>query len=356
MDQALLTAESLVGRIQRSLEAPFTLSGTELYATASLGISMFPSAAADARTLIKHADAAMHGSKKKGRGGYAIYTPDQEDSSGRLSLTTRLRKAVEQHDWQMHYQPIVELTTGQMLGVEALLRWDDVAGGLIQPDEFVPLAEDIGLIDAIGNWVMDEVFTRAGAWHAAGITLDVGLNLSARQLWQPDLKARLLGRLRERGADPAQVVLEVTESAAMIDPQRTSDVLWELHDAGLRFALDDFGTGYSSLSRLKHLPVSQLKIDRTFVSDLDKEPAAGDMVRTMVQLAHTLSMEPLAEGIETEGQLKILVNAGCRVGQGYLLARPMEARHIPELVHADLRALTGSPEPGSDTGGEPNTG
>ena len=341
MDHALLVAESFVARIQRALETAFSLGGTDVIVTASVGISMFPSAATDARVLLKHADAAMYRSKAKGPGGSTIWVRDRDEPTGRLSMTTRLRRAVEQRDWEMHYQPIVELTTGQMLGVEALLRWNDVTGGLIHPGEFVPLAEDIGLIDTIGDWVIDEVFARAGDWHARGVALDVSLNLSPRQLWQPDLKARLLGSLRQHGADPAQIVLEVTESTAMIDPERTTHVLWELSRAGLRFAIDDFGTGYSSLARLKHLPITMLKIDRTFVTDLDKEQAADDMVRTMVQLAHTLSMEPLAEGIETAGQLERLIGAGCRLGQGYLLAAPVQATEVEQLVHVDLRHRDG---------------
>jgi EAL domain-containing protein (putative c-di-GMP-specific phosphodiesterase class I) len=278
---------------------------------------------------MRNADAAMYQAKKAGPGSYLVFAGDGEDAGARLSLTTRLRRAVEAQDWELYYQPIVELASMTVTGVEALVRWREPGGGIVSPGEFIPLAEELGLIEAIGDWVTGELVRQDAEWRAEGIALDVSFNLSPRELWSSQLPERILGKLRAGGIDPRTVVVEVTESTAMADPERTQRILKELHAWGLKIALDDFGTGYSSLSRLKHLPVDILKIDRSFVHRVDIDRDNASMVRAMIDLARNLGMTPLAEGIETEEELTFLVEHGCDLGQGYHLGRPGPAAGIP---------------------------
>jgi EAL domain-containing protein (putative c-di-GMP-specific phosphodiesterase class I) len=205
---------------------------------------------------------------------------------------------------------------------------------MVPPGEFIPLAEELGLIEAIGDWVIGELARQQAEWRAAGIELKLGFNVSPRELWSVNLAGQVLGKLEASGVDPATMVVEITESTAMTHPERTQRILTELHDAGLQLAIDDFGTGYSSLSRLKHLPVDVLKIDRSFVSHVDEDAANANMVRAMIDLADNLGMRALAEGIETEAELAFLVEHGCPLGQGYHLGRPMPASTIPAFVAA----------------------
>ncbi|HKZ76277.1 MAG TPA: EAL domain-containing protein [Actinomycetota bacterium] len=328
---AALVVESVAARVHESLKAPFDVAGTEVYVSASIGISMFPHDADDAATLLKNADAAMYQSRKTAPGGYLLHTRHSEDALGRLSLTTRLRKAVENQNWTLHYQPVVDLSEGKMVAVEALIRWADPNGGLVPPGDFIPLAEEMGLIEAIGDWVVEELARQGQAWRAEGLRLELSFNLSPRQLWQPDLAEKVLARLSAAELDPTSVVVEITESTAMTDPDRTQRILWDLHTRGLRLALDDFGTGYSSLSRLQHLPVDILKIDRSFIRDVAGDGQAASMVRAVIQLAEGLGMTPLAEGIETEEQWRSLVEHGCRLGQGYFFCRPVPGPDILAL-------------------------
>jgi diguanylate cyclase (GGDEF)-like protein/PAS domain S-box-containing protein len=330
-EHALSVAMSVSERIRESLQSPFTLSGTELFVSASIGISVYPVDATDAQALLR-----------QGPGGADVYTSEGPDAARRLSFSTRLRKAVEQQHWVMHYQPIVELDSAAMTGVEALIRWRDPSGGLIAPGEFIPLAEEIGLIEAIGDWTMQELCRQSVGWRGQGVRTDVSFNLSPRQLFQPDLVPKLVGLTGRSGIDPTSVVIEIIESAAMVDPDRTQRILRQLSAIGFRLALDDFGTGYSSLSRLKHMRVDILKIDRSFVRDLPGDEDARSMVRAMIQLATSMGMTPLAEGIETEEQWRFLLENGCSVGQGFLFARPMPAASIPAWVFGgDLPAASG---------------
>jgi len=320
--------ESVAARVHDSLRAPFNVAGTELYVSASIGISMFPHDADDAMALLKNADAAMYQSRKSAPGSYLLHWRQSEEALGKLSLTTRLRKAVENRNWQLHYQPVVELAEGKMVGVEALIRWADPNGGLVPPGDFIPLAEEMGLIEAIGDWVVEELSRQAAAWRAEGLELEVSFNLSPRQLWQPDLTEKILQQLSAANLDPGSIIVEVTESAAMADPERTLRILRDLNNRGLRLALDDFGTGYSSFARLRYMPVDLLKIDRLFIRDVAHDRQAADMVRAIIQLAHGLGMTPLAEGIETEAEWRFLVEQGCRLGQGFYFCRPAPAEDI----------------------------
>ena len=331
-ETVLAVVRSVAERVHGSLAEPFDLGGTEFIASGSLGISLFPEDALDADTLLKNADTAMYQSKRREPGGSMIFAVSGEDPLARLSLTTRLRRAVEHEHWVLHYQPVVHLLDGSVDGVEALVRWRDPNGGIVPPGEFIPLAEELGLIEAIGDWVIGAMAAQQRAWADDGLDLTVGFNLSPRQLWSAHLAEKLLEKLRIADVDPSKVVVEITESTAMADPDRTQKILTELHAWGISLAIDDFGTGYSSLARLKHLPADILKIDRSFVRDVHLDAGLASMVRAMIQLATGLGMTALAEGIETAGELEFLRANDCSLGQGFLFSKPVPAELIPQLV------------------------
>jgi EAL domain-containing protein (putative c-di-GMP-specific phosphodiesterase class I) len=305
-----------------------------------MGISLFPQDGDEPGGLLRNAEAAMYQSKKSGPAGYVVSARGSVDSSAKLQFVTKLRKAVDQRRWVLHYQPVIELSTGEMAGVEALIRWREPDGSLIPPGEFIPLAEELGLIEAIGDWVVNEIVYQSRAWADLDIDLEIGFNLSPRQFWQPDLAGRILSQIRDGGADPARIVVEVTETSAMIDPDRAQEILWELHRGGLRIAIDDFGTGYSSLSRLRDVPIDLLKIDRSFVSGVDRDPQAASIVTAFIELALGLGMTTLAEGIETHGELDLLVERGCLMGQGYLFSRPVPPEEIISFVLGGVPTAT----------------
>jgi diguanylate cyclase (GGDEF)-like protein len=342
LDVATIRAESVVQNIRDSLKRPFVVAGTELYVSASMGISLFPQDGDEPGGLMRNAEAAMYESKKSGPAGYVVSARGSVDSSAKLQFVTRLRKAVESQRWVLHYQPVIELESGRMIGVEALVRWMEPDGTMVPPGDFIPLAEELGLIEAIGDWVVNEIVYQARAWLDLGIDLEIGFNLSPRQFWQPDLAERILRRIRDGGIDPARIIVEVTESSAMIDPDRAQEILWELHRGGLRIAIDDFGTGYSSLSRLREVPVEVLKIDRSFVAGVDADPQAASIVAAFIELAEGLGMTTLAEGIETREELEFLVARGCRMGQGYLFSRPVPPEEIIALSLGGVPAATRS--------------
>jgi len=323
-----LTAQAVANRVLQAFEAPFEVDGTELYVTASIGISVFPLDAADAVSLMRNADSAIYLAKAAGPGGYVLNHLENEGALSKLSLSTRLRKAVEHQDWALHYQPLVDLFSGDMFGVEALIRWPDPSGGLVPPGDFIPLAEEMGLIEAIGAWVVEEICRQDEIWRAEGLELEIGFNLSPRQLWQPDPVGRIADQIENAGIDPQRITVEITESTAMHDPDRTLGVLHGFKDHGLKLAIDDFGTGYSSLSRLRYMPVDVLKIDRTFVRDVNSDVQSASMVSAIIALASNLKMDPLAEGIETEEEWRFLAARGCSQGQGFLFSRPVPPEEI----------------------------
>jgi diguanylate cyclase (GGDEF)-like protein/PAS domain S-box-containing protein len=333
------TAQEVAARIQDELERPFVLARTEFYISASIGISAYPFTADDGSALLRQADAAMYRSKRASPGGVGLSSSDAEDRTGRLSFATRLRKAVERKTWVLHYQPLMDLERGGMVGVEALVRWQE-KGRTIAPNEFIPLAEEMGLIGAIGDWVVEELCRQSAAWREAGRPVGcVSFNISPRQLWQPNLTESLLGRLEEFDVDPATVMVEVTQSAALADPARTVRVLLELHDRGLPLAVDDFGTGYSSLSRLRDLPFDVLKIDRPFLRGVPRDREASGMLAAIIELALSLEMHPLAEGIENEEQRRFLVEHGCSLGQGFHFSRPVPAEQILSVASVSAEPI-----------------
>jgi diguanylate cyclase (GGDEF)-like protein len=327
-----VVAESVASRVLQSLEAPFKVGGEDYFTSASIGVALFPFDAADATTLLMHADAAMYHSKRTGSGGYTVHHHRRQDASDAPAFAARLREAADKEQWEVRYHPIVELESHRPVALEALVRWRDPTGGLIRPGEFLPLAEEIGLIEAIGDWVLDHVCSQLQSWQSEGIELDISYNLSPMQLRHPDLAEHTLPFLEARGISPTSVVVEISEATAMTDPERTQKVFESLRETGIRVALDDFGTGGSSLARLQHLPVDMLKIDQSFVRDLGAEESAASMIMAMVQTARTLGISLVAEGIETEQQRRMLVRAGCTLGQGYLFGRPMPAERIIETL------------------------
>jgi diguanylate cyclase (GGDEF)-like protein/PAS domain S-box-containing protein len=322
--QVLLTTRWVTSRIHDALRAAFSLSGSETFVSASIGVSIFPEDANDDQMLFQHADSAMYRSKQAGPGGTAAVS-GQISNEKMTSFGVRLRAAVEERQWVLHYQPIVDLGNGDVVGAEALLRWRRPDGSLTPPGEFIHAAEDMGLIDTIGDWVLEEAARQCRRWSGLGQDLRVAFNASAHQLWDPTFAHRLLSVLEKQDVDPTSIVMEITESAAMGDSDRRVEVLWELHAHGVRLAIDDFGTGYSSLTRLKHLPVDILKIDRSFVRDLPGGPADVSLAAATIQLAHSLGITPLAEGVETISQLEHLEAAGCALAQGFLFGEPAPA-------------------------------
>ena len=329
-ENSVVIAQAIAERIHDALRSPFMIGDTEFFITASIGISLFPFDGEGTSVLLRNADAAMYRSKRSGPGGFAMFSTDTADPLTKLSLTTRLRRAVQRKEWMLHYQPVVDLNDGHLVGVEALLRWPDPNRGMIPPGEFIPLAEEMGLIEAIGDWVLEEVCRQSKAWRSSGLMLEISFNLSPRQLWQANLVQSILGTLQYSKVHPKTVVVEITESSAMTDPDRTMRVLQQMHSSGLRLAIDDFGTGYSSLARLKEMPVDILKVDRSFVKDIPGDQHSSSMVHAIIQMALGLGMTPLAEGIETEEQWRFLAEHGCSLGQGYFFSRPVTAEDITQ--------------------------
>jgi EAL domain-containing protein (putative c-di-GMP-specific phosphodiesterase class I) len=275
---------------------------------------------------------------KKGGHAYVVSNRGALDSSAKLQFVTRLRKAVDSQRWTLYYQPILDLATERMEGVEALIRWIEPDGTMVPPAEFIPLAEELGLIESIGDWVVREVVYQAQAWRELDIDLSISFNLSPRQFWQPDLAKGIMHRIREGGVDPSKVVVEVTESSAMTDPDRAQTILEDLHAGGLQIAIDDFGTGYSSLARLRDMPVDVLKIDRSFVRRVDVDPQNASIVSAFVELARGLGVTTLAEGIETEGELGFLQARGCVLGQGFHYSQPVPPEEIIALSFGGVPA------------------
>jgi diguanylate cyclase (GGDEF)-like protein/PAS domain S-box-containing protein len=319
-------ADAVARKVVHALSEPFTISGLEFQIEATVGISIFPDDAGSGDALLRHADAAMYAGK--GKGPVALYTPETEDPRGRLSLTRRLRQALEGGELELHYQPVVSLSGGPPMGAEALLRWRHPERGLVAPGEFIRVAEESGLIVPIGDWVIDAVCRQARAWRDEGRELALSFNVSLRQLRTKRLAGVVADRVAAYGLDPASLVAEITESATMHEPEGVQRVLAELHDLGVRLAIDDFGSGFSSLGRLEQMPVDILKIDRSFLTRLGGDGRGRAILGTIVQLADALGLDAVGEGIETEAQRELLLELGCRYGQGYLFGRPVPAAEL----------------------------
>lgn len=320
-------------RIIKALERPIQVAGFEYYIGASVGISRTDGMETELQSVIRQADTAMRHAKEAGGHTFFFYTGElTERHTRRLSLEGRLHRAVESGDFDLYYQPIMELNGNRMVGMEALLRWPQEGGTVLAPEAFLPVAEEAGLMGKLGQWVFEMACRQARAWSDQGFDLYMSINLSLHQLLRPDLGKDLAAIMESCGASPERLELEVTEGHMMTDPTRTESIVHDLHERGLRIALDDFGVGYSSLSRLKHLPISTLKIDKDFVLGLPSDPAERMIVRTIVQLADNLGVCALAEGIESARHREVLMEMGCQYGQGFYYSQPRPARELPELL------------------------
>ena len=328
-DEATVAA---AGGMLDTLSEPFRAGDESFHLSGSIGISIFPRDADDAATLLRHADAAMYEAKAEGRSGVMRYEQRPTASVDRLSLTTRLRHAVERGELRLHWQPIVSPVDGALHAVEALVRWQDPARGLVAPAEFIPIAEETGLIEEIGAWVVDAIAHQRAAWRGQGADPRVHLNVSPRELRYSYFADRMLDRIAGHGQGLDGLTIEITETVAMRERARTEPMLRQLVEAGAQVAIDDFGSGYSSLTRLRELPVSVLKLDRTFLVDVPDRREATAVVTAVIELAAALDMAAVAEGVETEAQRAFLVDRGCPLAQGYLLGRPAPAAELSLLI------------------------
>ncbi len=334
-------------RIAAVVAEPVALGVGMAHVSASIGVAL---AAEDStsESLVREADAAMYLAKQSGGGRYEVFDAEMRRRAlRRLETEHALTRALERREFRLHYQPKVNVVTGQIVGLEALVRWNNPESGLLPPAEFIGLAEETGMIVPLGAWVLTEALEQARRWrdsHPAAPPLAMSVNLSARQLALPDLVEVVRSAIRDTRTDPALLWLEITESVAMGHAQSTFAMLEALKELGLRLAVDDFGTGYSSLSYLKSFPVDILKIDRSFVSGLDRDPASASIVAAVINLAHALGLTAVAEGVEEVGELTELRRMGCDVAQGFLLGRPQPAADMEHAiasasVSADSRVL-----------------
>jgi diguanylate cyclase (GGDEF)-like protein len=327
----------IVNRVFEQLRAPFQLDGQEVSVTGSIGISLYPEHGEVAELLLMNADAAMYSAKASGRNSIRSYDAQMNAGSvARVELSRDLRFALEREQLVLHYQPLVKLESGQIYGVEALLRWQHPSRGLLTPDTFITIAEETGLILPIGEWVTREACAQAMVWHKQGLPLlKMAVNLSALQLQQPDLAKQVADALDASGFPAELLVMELTETQLMRDVELAVTATEAMQKLGVGLAVDDFGTGYCSLSYLQLFPVSKLKIDRSFVQHLFNKPNAMTITRSVINLSKSLGLEVLAEGIETPEQLAFLRDHDCGFGQGYLFSRPLAAADFVELMRAN---------------------
>ncbi|SFW98559.1 putative bifunctional diguanylate cyclase/phosphodiesterase [Marinospirillum alkaliphilum] len=327
--------QALANQVLELMRQPFELAdGQQVWLTASLGSSIWPDDAASVDELLRNSDAALYQAKDAGRNTLSSYTSDLTDRARRyLNMDVRLRQALEQDQLVVFYQPLLDLDTGRCSGVEALVRWQQADGSLVPPMDFIPHAEQSGLIHALGDWVLERAMQDFLRWRAAGVELDtLAVNLSPRQFMQPDLVSHIAAALERWRFPAACLELEITETALMGQGAHAEEALQELKALGLRLAIDDFGTGYSSLAYLKRFPLDKLKVDQSFVRDLPDDVAGSEIVAAVIAMGRGLGLQVLAEGIESRHQLSFLAERGCHAGQGYLFSRPVpESQLLPWL-------------------------
>jgi len=327
-------AVSVAEKIIKAVEQPLTISGTSIEVSASIGIALFPEDGSDAESLLRNADSAMYRAKEAGRNTYQLCTDDMKRRAvERLSLETRMRRAINEGQLVLHYQPQVSLTTGAVIGVEALVRWNDPERGLVHPSAFIPMAEESRLILPLGEWVLHTACMQMRAWLDAGLEIPLmAVNISLRQFQQYDIVQSVRRVLAETGLDAGALELEITETAAMQNAETTVEVLQALRELGVSIAIDDFGTGYSSLNYLKRFPITAVKIDSAFIRDLGTSDGDAAIVSAVVGIARALKLRVIAEGVETEEQLSFLRRRSCDAAQGYLFSRPVSAAVLPERL------------------------
>ena len=332
-------ATRVAERIREELGTPFQVEGHEVFTTSSIGIALSSPGYTRPEDLLRDADTAMYRAKAMGKACYSMFdTAMHERAVALLQLDHNLRRALERKEFRLHYQPIVSLETSEVTGFEALLRWRRPDRALVSPAEFIPFAEETRLIIPIGRWVLEEACRQVGAWQAQfRAVLPVSVNLSGRQLAQPDLVDQVTQILQQFSLDPRTLRLEITESMIMENIESVITMLRQLKALGIQAYMDDFGTGYSSLSYLHRLPIDVLKIDRSFVSGTHSGVEKPELVRTVVTLAYDLGMNVIAEGVETAEQLTQLKALGCKYGQGYLFSKPLDAEAAGKLIPGRLQ-------------------
>jgi diguanylate cyclase (GGDEF)-like protein/PAS domain S-box-containing protein len=327
-------AARVAQKILESFAHPFHIAGHELYTSASLGMTLYPLDDHDVEGLLRNADTAMYRAKERGGDAYEFFSADMTSKAqARLTLENALRRALEREELELHYQPVVDLASGHMKGVEALIRWHHPERGLVPPGEFIPVAEETGLIVSIGDWVLRTAFRQCRDYNSVGHPpLRLAVNVSLRQFERGQLIETVTSVLEETGFDPRRLDLEITETALMQNAETAIQVMQELGMLGVQFSVDDFGTGYSSLSYLKHLPIGRVKIDKSFVDELPADSNDAAIVNAIITMAHTLGLKVIAEGVENEAQLTFLRQQGCDAIQGYYFSRPVPVEGLAELL------------------------
>ena len=323
---------------------PFRVAGQEVFVSASLGLALYPLDGEDAESLVKNAGAAMHFAKDQGRDNYQFYSRAMNSTAlEKLAMEAQLRRALERDELVLYFQPKIRATTGEIVGLEALIRWQHPELGLVPPSQFIPLAEETGLIVPIGEWVLHSACRQNRLWQQAGHPpVHVAVNIASPHFRQGALSDSVAAALQDSGLDPAWLELEVTESMLMHSVDTTLATLFKLKDRGVRLAIDDFGTGYSSLSYLKRFPLDTLKIDRSFVKDLPRDAEDAAIAKAIIAMAHSLKLEVVAEGVESAEQLAFLQQHGCDVVQGFLFSRPVPAAAFGSLLaNRELKAASG---------------
>jgi EAL domain-containing protein (putative c-di-GMP-specific phosphodiesterase class I) len=320
--------------ILETFETQFTVEGQAFDVDLSIGIAAYPDHGASPTELLRQADVAMYVAKRS-HSGYAVYDAAQDHhDSYRIGLMSELRHALAGDELALYYQPLVDMAQGDLIGAEALLRWQHPEHGLIPPDKFIPLAEHTGVIGPLTEWVLERALQQCQAWRQSGLSLGVQVNLSMRVLHDLHVPVTVADLLQRYGIAPEWLTLEITESALMVDPGRALEVLTRLSALGVRIAIDDFGTGYSSLGYLKRLPVDEVKIDKSFVLGMDQDAKDATIVRSVIALAHAMGLAVVAEGIETGEALTLLRSLSCDVAQGYYLSRPLPGAEFERWVDA----------------------
>jgi diguanylate cyclase (GGDEF)-like protein/PAS domain S-box-containing protein len=342
----VLEAVAIADRLQRPLRQPLRLGGAELRLSASIGVALVEAGeGGDGQRLIEDADAAMYRAKERGGARTELFDNAMRDNAVRaMRVEQELQRALEQGELRLRYQPSVDLATGQVIGAEALVRWEHPQRGLIVPDSFLGVAEETGLIVPLGSWVVGETCRQLADWQTRPETADlrVSVNLSARELTHPDVVSTVLNCVRESGIDPRSLAIEVTESTAMADGDTGFRALRDLSAEGIRVAIDDFGTGYSSMEQLRRMPVDIVKVDRSFVSGMASDSTDREIVAAVVGMARALNLSVVAEGIETREQAEALRELGCDIGQGFLFAKAVPAEELEDLAQS-ARYMTHSP-------------
>ena len=334
-----LSIENVANKLLENLSQPVTIQGNEITCTASIGISLFPKDGQTTDKLLRSADLAMYRAKSGGKNRLQFYLKAMTDTAmNYLLLENELRKAIDKDHLVLHYQPQIDLSTNRIVGVEALVRWNHPTRGLISPMEFIPLAEETGLIEPIGEWVLYQACESFSRWRKQGLDLGrIAVNLSARQFRQEYFEKLLENILNKTGLAAEYLELEITETSVMENAGATVNLLHELNSMGLSLAIDDFGTGYSSLSYLKKFPIHKLKVDRSFIKDIDHDDSDAAITKSIIDLGHNMSLQVIAEGVERESQTKWLIEKGCDQVQGFFYSKPLREAELMRLIYDEKR-------------------